>query len=224
MHRGCFVWTPTPPRAGGRTPRPGPVRVCVCSLFSAGSGRPASRVLFGAPYLSYGRFLCLLCFLSPHRAQVALYLFVASLRSFFFFFFAVVLALLFVFCLSPRVAPPPPLPSSCLFSPLQIPLFRFFSFPPGSLAPCRLPPSHSCHRFLFFSLFVFFCFLFCPPFVCAVLLFFLGGGAAAPRLLCLFGLRCCVPCCSFLWRVIPGSCAPCGGRAAALSPSPAVPV
>ena len=31
MHRGCFVWTPTPPLAGRRTPRPGPVRVCVCS-------------------------------------------------------------------------------------------------------------------------------------------------------------------------------------------------
>ena len=51
MHRGCFVWTPTPPLAGRRTPRPGPVRVCVCSAFLAGSGRLASRARSGAPHL-----------------------------------------------------------------------------------------------------------------------------------------------------------------------------
>ena len=51
MHRGCFVWTPTPPLAGWRTPRPGPARVCVCLLFLAGSGRPTSRARSGAPLL-----------------------------------------------------------------------------------------------------------------------------------------------------------------------------
>ena len=29
MHRGCFVWTPTPPLSGRRTPHPGPARVCL---------------------------------------------------------------------------------------------------------------------------------------------------------------------------------------------------
>ena len=51
MHRGCFVWTLTPPLAGRRTPRPGPARVCVCLLFLAGSGRPAFWARCGAPYL-----------------------------------------------------------------------------------------------------------------------------------------------------------------------------
>ena len=34
MHRGCFVWTPTSPLSGRRTPRPGPARVCVRALLS----------------------------------------------------------------------------------------------------------------------------------------------------------------------------------------------
>ena len=51
MHRGCFVWTPTPPLSGWRTPRPGSARVCVCVPLLAGSGGPASRARFGAPPL-----------------------------------------------------------------------------------------------------------------------------------------------------------------------------
>ena len=51
MHRGCFVWTPTPSLAGRRTTRPGPARLCVCVPFLAGSGRPASRARSGAPQL-----------------------------------------------------------------------------------------------------------------------------------------------------------------------------
>ena len=70
MHRGCFVWTPTPPLAGRRTPRPGPVRVCVCLLFLAGSGGPASRARSGAPHLFLWP-LCLSAFLGPLRAGVA---------------------------------------------------------------------------------------------------------------------------------------------------------
>ena len=70
MHRGCFMWTPTPPLAGRRTPRPGPVRVCVCSSFLAGSGGPASRARSGAPHL-FLWLLCLSALLGPLRAGVA---------------------------------------------------------------------------------------------------------------------------------------------------------
>ena len=61
MHRGCFVWAPTPPLAGRRTPHPGPVRVCVCSSVLNRSGGPASRARFRAPHLSFGHFVVLLC-------------------------------------------------------------------------------------------------------------------------------------------------------------------
>ena len=70
MHRGCFVWTPTPPLAGRRTPRPGPVRVCVCLLFLAGSGGPASQARSGAPHLFLWP-LWLSALLGPIRAGVA---------------------------------------------------------------------------------------------------------------------------------------------------------
>ena len=52
---------PTPPLAGWRTPRPGPARVCECSSFLTGSGGLASRARSGAPHLSFGRFVFLLC-------------------------------------------------------------------------------------------------------------------------------------------------------------------
>ena len=51
VHRGSFVWTPTPPLSGRRTPRPGPAPVCVCVLCLAGSGGPPSRARSGAPHL-----------------------------------------------------------------------------------------------------------------------------------------------------------------------------
>ena len=51
VHRGCFVWTPTPSLSGQRTPRPGAARVCVCVPCLAGSGGPASRARCGAPHL-----------------------------------------------------------------------------------------------------------------------------------------------------------------------------
>ena len=72
MHRGCFVWTLTPPLAGWRTPRLGPARVCVCLLFLAGSGGLASRACSGAPQLF---LLAALAFCFPW-----------PLRSLFFFF------------------------------------------------------------------------------------------------------------------------------------------
>ena len=61
MHPGCFVSTPTPPISGRRTPRPDPARVCLCVLFLVGLGGPASRAGFGAPHLSQGHSVPLLC-------------------------------------------------------------------------------------------------------------------------------------------------------------------
>ena len=42
-------------------PRPGLARVCLCVLSLAGSGGAASRARFGAPHLSSGRFVLLIC-------------------------------------------------------------------------------------------------------------------------------------------------------------------
>ena len=61
MHWVCFVWTLTRPPFCWRTPRPGVVRVCVCPLPFARLGGPAFRARFGAPNLSFGRFVLLLC-------------------------------------------------------------------------------------------------------------------------------------------------------------------
>ena len=103
MHRGCFVWTPTPPLAGRRTPRPGPVRVCVCLLFLAGSGGPASRARSGAPHLFLWP-LCLSALLGPLRAGVAPVLVLCFFFSVSpsFFLLAPALSLAF-FDLRPRV-------------------------------------------------------------------------------------------------------------------------
>ena len=124
MHRGCFVWTPTPPLSGRRTPRPGPARVCVCVPRLAGSGGPASRARFGAPHLSFGRSCFALCLFAPPRAGVALFVVVCG----FFFSCFVSLPLL------PLVAP------RCV-------LLRVFSGP-GCNGPWRLVPPP-----LFFSYF-----------------------------------------------------------------------
>ena len=84
MHRGCFVWTPTPPLAGRRTPRWGPVRVCGCLLLLARSGRPASRARFGARHLSFGLFVLLLCS-APSELGGALLVGVFAFFALFFF-------------------------------------------------------------------------------------------------------------------------------------------
>ena len=65
MHRGCFVWTPTPPSSGQRMPHPGPARVCVCVPCFAGSGGLGSRARSGAPHLSFGRSWFALCLFGP---------------------------------------------------------------------------------------------------------------------------------------------------------------
>ena len=51
MHRGWFVWTPTPPLLGPRMPRLGPARVFVCVPLLAGWRGPVSRARFCAPHL-----------------------------------------------------------------------------------------------------------------------------------------------------------------------------
>ena len=85
MHQGCFMWTPTPPLSGQRTPRLGPARVCVCVPCLAGSGGPASRARFGAPHLFFGRSWFALCLSGPLPAGVAP--FVVVVGSFFSFLF-----------------------------------------------------------------------------------------------------------------------------------------
>ena len=94
VHQGCFVWTPAPPLEGRRTPHPGPVRVCVCLLFLAGSGGLASRARFGAPHLFLWPF-CLSALLGPLRAGIApvLVLSLPSPPPSFFFRFSVVVSL-----------------------------------------------------------------------------------------------------------------------------------
>ena len=161
------------------------------------SGRPASGMRLGAPHLSFDRYQCLLCFLGPLRAEVALFLFVSPFRSLFCVFFAVVFAFLSVICLGPRVFPPllfsslVPVVFPCcpLHSLFFFPSSRFFGFLTLFLAPPPpLPRS----------------FVFLPPFVVAACCFFFGGGVlpcAMPAclvVLCvvLFLLVACVP---LLW-------------------------
>ena len=105
-----------PFRVGGRHAQV--ARVCVCVLFLAGSGGPASWSRFDAPHLSFGRSWCALCLFGPLRAGVAP--FVVVVRGFFFFFF---------------LPFPPPSP---LLSPPCVLLCVFSG--PGCLGPWRLVP------------------------------------------------------------------------------------
>ena len=82
------------------------MRVCLCSLYLAGLGGPASAARFGAPHRSCGRSLCLLYFLGPLQAGFALLL--CGFRAPLFLFFAV---------------PPSSVPCVCL-----LPLRYRFSF------------------------------------------------------------------------------------------------
>ena len=236
MHRGCFVWTPTPPLSGRRTPRPGPARVCVCMPCLAGSGGPASRARFGAPHLSFGRSWFALCLFRPSPGWgcpvcgccwVFLFLF------FLFGFFspsppycAPVLCCLACFpapgALGRGVLSPPP-PFFCFFPspPFVRPVVSCFAcFPAwGALGLGVLPPP------FFFP----FCpppppFLLSPAFFCfpvalglcapPPLLFFSLCGAvlrsAGARSLCCARRLCC-----FWWLVllVPGVAAFCWGSA-----------
>ena len=62
MHRGFFCVIADTASFGSEYAEPGSrACVCVCVVSLAGSGRPASRARFGAPHLSLGRFVDLLC-------------------------------------------------------------------------------------------------------------------------------------------------------------------
>ena len=83
MHRGCFVWTPTPPLSGRRTPGS---RACVrVRAFLARSGGPASWARSGAPHLSSGCSWCALYLFGPLRAGVAPFVVVVGFLFFSFF-------------------------------------------------------------------------------------------------------------------------------------------
>ena len=188
MHLGCFVWTPTPPLSGGRTPRPGPARVCVCVPFLAGSGRPASWARFGAPHLSFCRSCCALCLFGPLQAGVALFVVVVGVFCFPFPVAPSVSPALRVFRSGVPWAfasccPPPPFFSfPCLCSLFFVfcflrprcPWRSVFSGPgvPWASAPC-------CPRPFFSLAFVFFLFL--PSLFLAYRVFGPGYlGASAP--------------------------------------------
>ena len=87
MHQGCLVWTLTPPLACPRTPRPGPVLVCVCLSLLARSGGPAPRARSGARHLFLGALS--FCFARPPTMALPLLLFILSALPlpFFFLFF-----------------------------------------------------------------------------------------------------------------------------------------
>ena len=152
-----------PFRVGGRHARV--PRVCVCVLFLAGSGGPASWARLGAPHLSFGRSWCALCLFGPLRAGVAPFVVVAWFFFCLFFFpFPLPPA-----CCAPVVScfacfpalgalglgvlsPPPPFfplpPPPC--APLS-PAFRVFRpRVPWALASC-CPPHSPPRFFLFFA-------------------------------------------------------------------------
>ena len=176
VHRGCFVWTLTPPLAGRRTPLPGTVRVCVCLLFLARSGGPASRARFGAPHLFLWPF-CLSALLGPLRAGVApiLVLFLPSPPPFAFFFVSLLLSSLRPLCLLLALLSGPgcPGPWRCVLFVLLA--SRFLALPVLSLLWCCLavgcslavaPPSpfvSRCCRCSVSCFFFFLLFLLAPP-------------------------------------------------------------
>ena len=172
MHRGCFVWTPTPPLSGRRTRRPGPARVCVCVPCLAGSGGPASRARFGAPHLFFGRSCFALCLFGPLRAGVALFVVVVGIFLIFFCFSspspprcAPVVSCFACFpawgALGLGVLFPRP-PSFSFLAPPPLPVVSGVSCFPVALGLCAPPPPPFFFPwFLDFSFSNFFSFFFC---------------------------------------------------------------
>ena len=201
MHRGCFVWTLTPPVAGRRTPRPGPVRVCVCSSVLAGSGGPASRARSGVTHLFFWP-LCLSALLGPLRAGFApvLVLCFPAVSSFalFSFFVSPLFFSLRPLCLLLSLVSGPGCPRPWLFVLFVLLALRFLALRALLLSLCCLavgrspvvapppPLSRCCCR----SLLPCACFLFplvCAPFFLAFCVF----RHRVPRALALVGV-CCV--------------------------------
>ena len=199
MQRGCFVWTPTPPLAGQRTPRPGSVRGCLWLLFLAGLGGPASRAGFGAPHLSCGRRFLLLCS-APSKLGLPFACRFVCLSPPFSFLFPLSLCppvSLAFFVFRPRV---PWALALCPPAPAFGYLF-FVSLWPAWFRVCFLPPSFS--SFPPVSLFLFFFFL---PFPTAFFVLWVcrcGPFAAPLRLLPLCPPLVCVSRLSWLPLGVP---------------------
>ena len=160
VHLACFVWTPKPLLLGRRTPRLGPVPVCVCVLSWPGrAGPPFGRVLVSLPF-SCGPSWCSLRLLGPLRAGVALLVVVDVFFVFLFFSFSSRPP-----CLLPFLFSGPGCPETWPFAPPPLFCFFFFFF--------FLPPL----PFFFLPVFVFFfllrLFFFCRGMLvvrCSVLL------------------------------------------------------
>ena len=196
MHRGFFVRTSTPPLAGRRTPRPGPVRVCVCLVFLAGSGWLASRARSGAAHLFLWP-LCLSALPGPLWAGVApvLVLCLPSPPPFCFFFVSLLLSSLRPLCLLLSLVSGPgcpgpwrcalfffsllPLGSSCALACFLIPARRFGC----SLVAAAPPPPPL--LFLAAALCLGFFFV-CAPVVSGFLWFPAPGALALGAVFCLF--------------------------------------
>ena len=200
MHRGCLVWTPTPPLFSRTKPRPGPARVRLCVLCLAELSGPVSRARSGAPHLLLWP-LCPSSLFGPLRARVAL--------------FAVVLFFLFVcaplLCLALRAfwrgvpwaltscSPPPPF------------FFLSFFLPPPALFLLFLPPPCAlCVAVLFVFLFSAALFVVVVFFPLPCLLFFFSCRLCGAGSVCVFvavgraGVWCCWRCgllcvVSFAW-------------------------
>ena len=216
VHLACFVWTPKPLLLGRRTPRPGPVPVCVCVLSWAGrAGPPPGRVLVSLPF-SCGPSWCSLRLLGPLRARVALLVVVDVFFVFLFFSFSSRPP-----CLLPFLFSGPGCPETWLFAPPPLSFFFFFFF--------FLPPL----PFFFLPVFVFFfllrLFFFCRgmlvmrcsvlvcPGLWGVLVCVVVGFVLRLGLLCAFNPSFGAPCLCLLplcWCLLCCACpvAPCWRR------------
>ena len=209
MHRGCFVWTPTPPLLGRRTPRPGPARVRVCVPCLAGSGGPASRARFGAPHLFPWPVLVRSLFARPPPGWGCPFCLCAPPLFPAFRVFRPGVPWALASCCPPFPHPPPfffPCSSfalCCFFlsRPHCLPLFVFSG--PGCLGPWRLvsPPP----RFFFPSCLLF-SFLF-SAFPLFLGFFFFFAGCAVRGGFCVLGCRVCR--CVVRW-CCPCRCSLCG--------------
>ena len=196
---------------------PGPVRVCLFVLFLAGRGGPASRARCGAPRLSFGHFVFLLC-LAPSGLGLLV-------PQFFLLLFSFPLARpgcywLFLLpgsgCRGPwrsSFAPPPPSPPLFYFPFLfffRRPLVSGFPLIPalGALGLCALwlpapPPPLS------LSLCLFWCFFWCSCFFLVPAA--LGFCTACRGFFFLLCVRPCVWCVSCVLGLCPPPPPPSGG-------------
>ena len=195
------------------------VCACVCPLWPGRAGRPPGRVLVR---LTFSLAVVCACFVSSAFCGLRLpcfCFFPPFVLCLCFFCRAVVLGFLPLVCLGPCVFahPPPFFFFLVLFPCCPVAFFFLVCFPRSSgFVPVLLPPPLRC--------FLVFCFFssgsFCPPAFC---FFFRGRGllSCACVVRWLLALQCCVPCCSFWWRVFPCCSAPSGGSGAAPPPLPA---